>query len=367
MKAIVNIVRFLVGILFIISGFVKLNDPIGFGFKLEEYWEVFGMQWLGPFSTTMAYLICVAEIWLGLALLFRSHVKLTLWLLTAMIVFFTFLTFYSAWFNKVTDCGCFGDALKLTPWQSFWKDVILTVLISILWLGKNHIKQNPKMFPTILGVAIAFIYGGWCLYDLPVIDFTAYKIGNNIKQLMTIPANAKRDVYKTVLLYTKDGQDKEFSMDSIPDGSTGWKWKDTKNILVEKGYVPPIHDFTIQTIQGDDYTEDFLTADIAVLVVARKLDHTDAKPFDAFAQLAVALESKKSARIGALTASIPAEVEAFSAKRADKIPFYNTDHTTLKTMIRSNPGLIILKKGSIVGKWSENNIPSIDKLTELLK
>lgn len=368
MRALTLIVRVLVGLLFIVSGYVKINDPLGFGFKLEEYWEVFGIPFLGPYSTAMAWSVCLAEIALGVALLTGFKKKTTLWLLSLMIVFFTFLTFYSAWFNKVTDCGCFGDALKLTPWQSFTKDVVLCVLIGLLWMGEQHIKpwgKNPGK--PVFWLSLLFgLYGFWCLYDLPVVDFTAYKKGNNIPELMKIPDGAPLDSFSTVLVYEKNGQEKEFTMNNYPAEDSTWKWKDTRNVLVRKGYVPPIHDFSIDDLDGNAYTEDFLVADNSLIVVCRKLTQADLAPLQAMNALLPWADSK-GIKIAVVSGSVKDEVLAFKKQHQLQLPFYVMDGTTMKTMVRSNPGLLMIRKGVIVGKWSENRWPSQTDIEALMQ
>ncbi len=367
MRALTTLIRLLVGLLFIVSGYVKINDPLGFGFKLEEYWEVFGFPWLSPYSTAMAWSVCLAEIALGIALLTGYKKKTTLWLLSLMIVFFTFLTFYSAWFNKVTDCGCFGDALKLTPWQSFSKDVVLCVLIGLLWLGEQHLNSwGKRPGKPVFWLSFLFgVYGLWCLYDLPVIDFTAYKKGNSIPDLMKVPEGATLDSFSTVLVYEKNGQEKEFSLDNYPAEDSTWKWKDTRNILIRKGYVPPIHDFSLDDLDGNAYTEDFLIADYTLLIVCRKLKETDLIPLQAVNALFPWSESK-GIRVAVVSNATKEDVLAFKKQHQLQLPFYVMDGTTMKTMVRSNPGLLMLKKGVIVGKWSENRWPSQTEIESLM-
>ncbi|GIV43568.1 MAG: hypothetical protein KatS3mg035_0691 [Bacteroidia bacterium] len=242
MKVIVTISRILVGLLFIVSGLIKANDPIGFSYKLDEYWQVFGMEWMSPMSLAISVFICVAEVVLGVAVLFGAQMVLVSWSLLLMIIFFTFLTFYSAYFNKVTDCGCFGDAVKLTPWESFTKDVVLLVFILIIFFYRNKVKS---VFKSKVGdwalILIATIATGYfslhCINHLPVKDFRPYAIGKNIKEQMTLPEGAKKDIYEITLVYknTVTGEVKEFSQTDYPWQDSTWMWQETKNILVQKG------------------------------------------------------------------------------------------------------------------------------------
>jgi len=212
MKYIVSISRVLVGVLFIISGLIKLNDPLGFSYKLQEYFsvDVLNLPFLEPYALMISVVVVVFEVILGVFLLIGYKRKFTLWSLLAMIVFFTFLTFYSAYFDKVKDCGCFGDALKLTPWESFTKDVILLFLILILFFGKKHIKPLFSKLPNTILALISFIFSLWfgyhVLMHLPSKDFRAYKIGNNIQQEMSIPEGAPKPVIEYTWTFNENGE-----------------------------------------------------------------------------------------------------------------------------------------------------------------
>jgi len=199
MKLLANIARVLVGVLFIISGFIKANDPLGFSYKLDEYFVVFHMEWLSSISLALAILICAAEIGLGVATLMGAKMNFTAWSLLLMIVFFTFLTFYSWYFNKVTDCGCFGDALHLTPLQSFEKDLVLLALILLIFAQRRHIMpllgQTASTVVSWLGFAGSMLFSIQCYRHLPTIDFRPYKIGANIQEGMKLPPNARPIVW----------------------------------------------------------------------------------------------------------------------------------------------------------------------------
>lgn len=214
MKYIVNISRILVGVLFIISGFIKLNDPVGFSFKLEEYFSqgVLDLPWLMSYALAISIFMVIFEVLLGVMLLVGFRVKFTMWSLLLMIVFFTFLTFYSAFFNKVTDCGCFGDAIKLTPWESFTKDIVLLVLIVVLFVGRKYIKSifgsNTKRIITLVVLVLCIIYANYVLNHLPVIDFRPYKIGANIEDGMSVPENAPKPIYEYAWKFKTNGEEK---------------------------------------------------------------------------------------------------------------------------------------------------------------
>jgi uncharacterized membrane protein YphA (DoxX/SURF4 family) len=360
MKLLTHFSRVIVGVLFIISGLIKLNDPIGFSFKLEEYFgaNVLNLEFLIPYALALAVAIVIFEVVLGVMLLVGYKKKFTVWSLLLMILFFTFLTFYSAYFNKVTDCGCFGDALKLTPWQSFTKDVVLLVFIIILFINKKHIKRIFGRVATNVAVyaslALCILFGYYVLNHLPAIDFRAYKVGTNIKEGMAIPEGAPKPVYEMVFLYKVNGVEKEFTdkeLDKIPENA---EFIDRKDKVVVEGYVPPIHDFTIEK-DGEDFTETMLEEPKLALIIsydlAKASDEGLAK-MEAFA--------KKAQQAGYKVIGMTASDETLIAqkKQQHKLSFdyYFCDATTLKTIERANPSIVLLEKGTIKGKahWNDS-------------
>ncbi|MDP7430072.1 MAG: DoxX family protein, partial [Flavobacteriales bacterium] len=297
--------RFLVGVLFIISGLIKANDTIGFSYKLAEYFEVFGMEWLSAFALLIAVSICVFEILLGTMLLIGSRIKFVSWSLLLMIVFFTFLTFFSAYFNKVTDCGCFGDALKLTPWQSFTKDMVLLFFILLLFKSQNKIqslftkKAENKINLLTLLLSCYFV---WHTYShLPAKDFRPYAIGENIPEGMLIPKDAKQDIIEDIWYYEINGETQQFTTEQEPWKIEGAKYVDRKTKLIEKGYEPPIHDFSISKDEVD-ITDSILSAKKAYLVIAYNIKKTNAEASKKLTDLYLACE-KKEITFVALSAS----------------------------------------------------------------
>lgn len=371
MKVIVTISRIIVGLLFIVSGLIKANDPIGFSYKLDEYWQVFGMEWMSPLSLAISVFICVAEVVLGVAVIFGLQMVWVSWSLLLMIIFFTFLTFYSAYFNKVTDCGCFGDAVKLTPWESFTKDVVLLVLILIIFFYRNKIKSvfNSKAVDwalILIATAGAGYFSYYCINHLPVKDFRPFAIGKNIKEQMTLPEGAKKDIYEITLVYknTLSGEVKEFSQTDYPWQDSTWVWQETKNRLVQKGDHAPIHDFNIIDADGNDITEDILNDPQPIfLVVCYNLDKTNKKAFEKVNLFTEACFNNGFSIIG-LTASSAESIDNFKHEVQSMLDFYNVDETTLKTMIRSNPGIMLLKKGTVVAMWHYNDIPDFNEVKE---
>ena len=257
MKALVNIVRIFVGILFIISGFVKITDPIGFSYKLTDYFaaDVLNMEFLQPYALGISVFIVVLEIMLGVFIIVGYKVSSTLILLLGMIVFFTFLTFYSAYFDKVKDCGCFGDALKLKPWESFYKDLVLLILIVVLILGRKYIKPLFSNFGNVIISFVAFIVCLWYAYSnlmhLPAIDFRAYKIGANISESMSVPEGAPEPVFEYNWEFSENGKSKILTTQGDYPKTSG-KFVGVTTKLLKEGYEPPIHDFSIEKkIFGD--------------------------------------------------------------------------------------------------------------------
>jgi uncharacterized membrane protein YphA (DoxX/SURF4 family) len=365
MKIITNIARILVGVLFIFSGFIKANDAVGFSYKLVEYFEVFGTHFFIPIALPLAMFICIFEIVLGFTLLMGARVKLTLWLLLLMIVFFTFLTFYSAYYQKVLSCGCFGDAIPLTPWQSFTKDLILLVLILILFIGKQYI--NPIFGPRLenaLLVIILIASTAFPIYTynyLPVIDFRAYAIGKNIpEQTKGIPDELK---YFYILKDKKTGEVKEF--DKWPkDWDKYYDYVSPRTEVTKKGVDPKIKDFTISDLNGSDYTQDFIeNPNYNFLLICYDLDKTNKDVFGKINDFA-ALCKQDSITFIILTSSGKETIEKFKQEVKTNIDFYNTDGTVLKTMIRSNPGLMMLKGGTVIDMWHYHTIPAYNDVKE---
>lgn len=365
MKVLAQISRIFVGILFIISGFIKANDPLGFSYKLDEYFQVFHMPWLSIASLWLAIIICAFEIGLGVALLLGSKMKFTAWSLLLMIVFFTFLTFYSWYFDVVKDCGCFGDALHLTPFQSFMKDVVLFILIGFIFIKRNEIKpvfgEQFSSWLAYAGFIASFSFSLYCYWHLPVKDFRPYAIGKSIPDGMKLPPNAVTDSVVMLFVYEKDGKQIELNMDQLKNIDSTYKFIDRKDIVIREGDKPPIHDFTITSGDGTDVTSDVLQMDNVFLLVAYQLNHSDEEVQSQINDF-VALCQKAGVEFIGLTSSEPKEVDAFRHKHNSMFDYYFTDGTTLKTMIRSNPGLMLLKKGKVEAMWHYNDFPTFDEV-----
>ncbi|WP_313113748.1 BT_3928 family protein [Aequorivita sediminis] len=358
MKILVGISRVLVGALFILSGLVKLNDPIGFAFKLQDYFapDVLDLGFLVPYSLLIAIFVVIFEVLVGVALLIGYLKKFTLWALMLMIVFFTFLTFYSAYFNKVTDCGCFGDAIPLTPWESFYKDIILLFLIIILFIGRKYIKpffaegtRSIIIFATFVG-CMAITYH--VLQHLPIIDFRPYKIGANIKDGMTVPEGAPGPIYEYKWTFNINGEEETIVTNGEYPQVDG-ELVNTETKMIQEGYVPPIHDFTMER-NGEDFTDQFLNKENLIVIVAYSLTNTEKDGYRSVKEV-TDRAIKNGYNVIGLSASSQEMTESLTDTYKLNFKFYFCDETTLKTIVRSNPGILELDKGTIKQKLHWND------------
>ena len=354
----------LLGIVFIFSGLIKLNDPVGTAIKLEEYFEVFAtdlpslagfFDWFKNASRFLSIFLSSLEVMLGVALLLRWYLRQTLLTLLALLVFFGFLTFYSAAFNKVTDCGCFGDFIKLTPWTSFVKDLFLLGLWGVVFTGQRFLRHSfvrgtaGLMTITIISAFVIGI-GVRALGHLPYFDFLPYKVGNNIGQLMKPKAPAR---YRYT--FTKGGETKEF--DAFPTDST-WKYK-AMTVLNPEESRPVITDLRLTDPDGNDATPQLLTGNKLVLVI-QNTNKADRDRFEQFnALFAAAAKSRKNIGVMAITSTSAGKFDSFRHEVNLAAPYYFADATVLKTMIRANPGLLVLHNGTVMAKYHYHDIPAL--------
>jgi uncharacterized membrane protein YphA (DoxX/SURF4 family)/peroxiredoxin len=355
--------RIFVGILFIISGLIKLNDPIGFALKLEEYFSepVLNLPFLSPLALAFAVFMVILEVVLGVMLLIGFKQKFTIWSLLLMIVFFTFLTFYSAYFNKVTDCGCFGDALKLTPWGSFTKDVVLIFFLLILLFNIKLIQPLFKPAANIGIVIVSLVLSGfmayWVLNHLPLKDFRAYKIGTNIQDGMSFPPDAEQAVIEMIFVYKVNGVNTEFTDKELMIIPSGAEFVERRDNIISLGYEPPIHDFTMEK-DDFDYKDVLLEEPKLMIFLTYNLkiaDEDGLKKLEALHQKAI----EKGYKVIGMTASNKNEIEKVKEKHNFTFDYYFADAVTLKTIERANPSIVILEKGTVTQKVHHNDI---DKL-----
>jgi len=357
--------RLVMGALFVFSGFVKAIDPLGTTYKLIDYFEAFRMTFFEPSALHLAVLQNAAELVIGLCLILGIRMKITAWATMLFMAFFTVLTFFLAIFNPVSDCGCFGDAIKLTNWQTFFKNLILLVPTLIVFFGRNKYKKLTTPALEWFYVALFFLGTFWlsahCYRHLPPLDFMPYHVGQNISQAMTVPENAPRDEYQTILIYEKDGVKKEFSDTDFPWQDSTWVFVDSKSVLLKKGYAPPVYNFSITHPQQGDITAQVLDSEYAFLLVAPKLEKMSTDYLENIKLIADFAKKHRYTFLG-LTSSTQGYTAEFSNTHDISFDFCSADETTLKSMVRAHPGLMLLYKGTVVGKWNARDIPPVAEL-----
>jgi len=367
MKTIAIVARILVGLVFIFSGFVKGIDPLGSTYKFIDYFTAFNMMWMQPAAFVLAVLQNAVELVIGVALVLGLRMKETAWGVMLFMGFYTILTFILALTDPVSDCGCFGDALILTNWQTFYKNLIIILPTVVVFLyRKKYIPAYSIVgewiwvgMITVASVAISM----HCYNHLPWLDFRPYHIGANISEGMTVPEGKPADEYHSTVMLEKDGTVKEFPVNDYPWDDSTWIYRDTKTVLVKKGYTPPIHDFSITTEEGAEITDEVLNDEgYTFLLVAHRLSKSDRQALREASDIA-AFCNEKGHRFYGLTASPQSEIEPLKSELGLKYDFCFTDEITLKTIIRANPGLVLLHKGTVIGKWHYNDMPDGDALT----
>lgn len=365
MQIVINIFRIIVSLLFIFSGLIKANDTLGFSYKLDEYFEVFGMDWMKLFSLFISIVMCAMEMILGFMLLIGARIKTTLWLLLLMTLFFAFLNFYSGYYDKVRECGCFGDAIVMTPWQEFRNNIIM-LLMTIFMLIKNvniHPLFGRKIenIFVVIGILLSFGLPIYTYNYLPIKDFRPYAIGKNIpEQTKGIPDEMK---FYYTLKDKKTGEVKEF--EKFPENyDQFYDFVSSRQEVTKKGVEPKIKDFSISNLNGDDYTQEIIeNPQYNFLLICYDLDKTEKDVFGRINDFAT-LCKQDNIKFLALTSSTKETIEKFKQDAKTNIDFYNSDGTVLKTMIRSNPGLMLLKGGTVINMWHYHSIPSFNDVKD---
>jgi uncharacterized membrane protein YphA (DoxX/SURF4 family) len=373
MRILYTLSRYFVGILFIFSGSIKINDPVGTQIKLQEYFEVFSSDFssifelLVPFALIISVILCTMEIIIGLALIMNYHINLISKLTLSLIVFFTFLTFYSAYFNKVTDCGCFGDAIKLTPWESFYKDIILLFFSLIIYylqsklknqIGFFHLKimddKNIRNGIIIFTTTVCLIVSYTAINFLPFIDFRSYKIGNNIPQMM-IPSEELKYSY----IMEKDGRDYEF--ENYPLDNT-YKFKEIK--LLNPDAEPKITDYSLWNDDGDFTDESFMGNKLFIILHDVNKIGISKNKVNEFINKVKILENGINFWVETIiiTSSDEKSIKNFKEKFDLNFKTVYGDATVLKTIIRSNPGFFLMRNGIVRGKWHFNSFPDPNEI-----
>ena len=365
---IVNLCRMALALTFILSGYVKAIDPLGTQYKLKDYAAAMHLaeyipDWL---TLTGAITLAMTEFALGIFMLFAIRRHLVSKLVTALMVVMTLITVWIFIANPVKDCGCFGDAIKLTNGETLLKNIVLLAAAIVtamrpMDMARLISKSNQWIVTnyTLVYIVCTSIY---CLYALPTFDFRPYHIGANIKKGMEIPEGAEQPEFETTFILKKNGQTREFTLDNYPDST--WEFVDSKTVQTRQGYEPPIHDFSLtDTKTGDDITDNVLShKGYTFLLISRSLAYADDSNFGDIDQI-YEYASEHNIPFYCVTASTDSDINRWRDLTGAEYPFCTADETTLKTIIRSNPGLLLLKDATIIGKWSHNQLPDPDEFT----
>lgn len=367
MKVVKIIAVIITGLVFIFSGIVKAIDPLGTVYKFSDYFNAFGLGFMKELALPLAFILFTAEFLAGFSVLTGVMRKTGITVVLLLMIIFTPLTLILAITNPVTDCGCFGDAVHLTNWQTFGKNIILMIPVVYLFVKRGETRNNLNHSNNLLIIsgtgALFILFALFNLRYLPVIDFLPYRKGVKIADKMIIPEGAAPDRYETTFIYQKNGERKEFNLSDYPANDSSWIFVEQKTKLISKGYEPPVHDFLITNREGEDITEKMLSHNgFSLLMISKKLAEADKKRIlDGFDLGRYCMN--KGIDFYVLTASGKDEVFEYE----NGVAICSADETTLKTMVRSNPGYMLLKDGVITGKWSWAGVPGKEwfgKLTD---
>jgi uncharacterized membrane protein YphA (DoxX/SURF4 family) len=362
--------RFFTGAVFVFSGFVKAVDPMGSAIKIGDYLKAFGLGAFESLALALSLLLVASEFTLGVCLLTGVYRKWTTRLVLVFMAVMTPLTLYLALFNPVSDCGCFGDALVLTNWETFFKNIVLSAAAVFMLIHYKVILSFYTPLTRWFVPLFAFLYTtGFALWNynhLPLLDFRAYKVGVNISEAMSIPDDAPQDEYEYSFIYEKDGVRKKFSLDDYPQNDTSWTFVESVSTLVREGYHPLITDFALYDTDGNDVTGTILgvKGDV-MLLISPKLEKADEQCVDRVADIYEFCRTE-AIPFYCVTGSSVEGMEAWRKVSGARYPFLEADETLLKTIIRSNPGLLRLRDGTIQKKWHHNDFPDEAALPQIL-
>jgi hypothetical protein len=358
--------RIIIGLVFIFSGVVKAIDPLGSAYKFHDYFQAFNLGFLNTLSLALAIFMCTAEFISGFSVLTGLRQKTGILGVLILLIIFTPLTLILALTNPVSDCGCFGDAIHLTNWQTFGKNIVLVFLLIVIYTGRNKIEllfsKTTEWIVISIVIVLFIIFSLANLRYLSIIDFLPYKTGVKIADKMVVPEGVPVDQYQTTFVYEKNGVKKDFNLNNYPANDSTWKFVDQKSVLVKRGYKPPIHDFIITSLSGEDLTQQILSFQgYTVLMISKKLTEAGKSRLSDGFKLGNYCKSN-GINFYILTSSGTEEVKSYE----NGLTFCSADETTLKTMVRANPGYILLKDGTILGKWSWANVPGQEWFGKLL-
>ena len=371
-RLVASISRTLLGLVFVFSGAVKAIDPLGTVYKIEDYLKAFGgfFTELLPLAEVAAWGLIILELLLGVCMLLNIRTQWTSWLALFFYLVMTPLTLYIALTNPVSDCGCFGDAVVLTNWQTFWKNVVLILLAILLVALRKHTRQLwsnwMELVLVVLTIVVAVAFMTWTRLHLPIKDFRPYKIGNHLPTLMEYPEDAEPDQYDISFVYAKDGVEQTFTLENYPKGDSTWTFVRQESRLIKKGYEPPIHDLEILNADYEDLTWDILESEAPVTLVVMydlaKADKSQIAKVEALASNlspfassseTLPLEGELEGAFYILTGSGTDDIINFSLEYPALSDYICTcDPVTLKTIVRANPGVIVLQNGIVIDKYN---------------
>lgn len=371
-KTLVNICSFIVAAIFIFSGFTKAVDPTGGGIKIGEYLNAFGLDVMQDdgMLAFLSILQSTVEFMIGVYLLLGIRRKLTSVLLLVIMLFMTLLTLYTAVTGAVSTCGCFGDAVSLDNWTTFYKNVVLLAMSLVVAFYPDKIikafRQRHEWMAKLYSLTVILAVSLYSYHYLPIIDFRPYYIGQNIIKGMDIPADAKPPVYETVFLLEKNGVKKRFTLENYPDST--WHFVNSETIIIEPGFVPEITDFALYDCNTDDDVTDSVlrNPNYAFWLIMPYIEKADNGVIDAIEDIYDYCRRNRYELFG-VTSSATEQIQEWKHRAGIDFPFFLADDITLKTIIRSNPGLLLLRNGKILNKWSKNNLPDDELLTARLE
>lgn len=362
-----NLSRYISGFVFVFSGLVKGIDPMGSMYKFMDYFTAFQLDALQPLAYSLGLILCTAEFIIGFAILTGIRMKPAAWGLLLFMAGFTPLTLYLALANPVSDCGCFGDAIHLSNWQTFYKNIIISVFVVIVFVNRK--KYKAVSGATAEWTMLAIITAAFILFvqynyrHLPVVDFRPYRIGANIPEQMYIPDDAPADEYETTLIYEKNGKQEEFTLENYPADDTSWTFVDSRSRLVRKGYEPPIHDFSLVTPEGQDLT-DIILSDESYSFIMLSIKFSEAERALVEKGIEAGMRCREEGiSFYVLTSSGTAMIDEFEGE----LNIFYIDETTMKTIIRANPGFMVMKEGTISAKWAGRDLPPVDELPAIIR
>jgi uncharacterized membrane protein YphA (DoxX/SURF4 family) len=362
-RLIASISRTLLGLVFIFSGVVKAIDPLGTVYKIEDYLKAFGgfFTELLPMAEVAAWALIILELLLGVCMVLNIRTQWTAWVSLLFYLVMTPLTLYIALTNPVSDCGCFGDAVVLTNWQTFWKNVVLIILAIVLVACRKHTRQLwsnwMELVLTVLTIVVAVAFMTWTRLHLPLKDFRPYKVGNHLPTLMEYPEDAEPDVYEYSFVYEKDGVEQTFTLENYPKGDSTWTFVRSNSKLIKKGYEPPIHDFEIINAEGEDLTWDILESEEPVTLVVmydlKKADKQQMAKVETLLGDEAMRQEGDDAGVYILTGSGTDDIINFCLEYPALSDCICTcDPVTLKTIVRANPGAIVVQNGTVMDKYN---------------